>query len=267
MTKANWKYDVLCHLNLTHTAGLEDKDFTLAPSRACQLILKRHNLLFRPRPNGALIIAEKRIQADGSTTPLWRINEPTALTFLLQLRNPGLLARTKPFDQSTLPAFIGRRRIIYLDNLNAARAIDGDADLDLHGNTFVELAANGVVSEQDLASLVPNEFSYVADGSTVTSATALLLRPGAETEVTLNETTTTWPADRFPFAAAWPKMMLSLPTGGFRFTLGGTGSTSEILFAGTDVLNMSTFGIIQLYKDATIDYSKPIRYDIHFEKP
>ncbi len=258
----NWKYDILFSINITFDAPLQPNDFRVIPSKSCRSLLKKHGLIFRPVENGGIVIAEKRIHSDHTTTPLFPIKSLTVFAFALHLNNSSLFSRLRPYStdpSAVLPDFYGQRRALFFDNLN----IDLEPDVELvdipqtqmpaTNLKAMEIASLGTVSDQDLASLVPNEFSYRRENN-VNQITLQGLSPENEEK------------EKYNLSDKQPHLPLKLATKAYRFEQNGSATTSEIIVADAELLPVSTFGIVHIYKDATIDYSTAIRYDIKFEE-
>ena len=63
-----------------------------------------------------------------------------------------------------------------------------------------------------------------------------------------------------------PSVNVDLSTYAYRFEQTGSFNSSEIIFAGSELLSQSVFGVIQIFKNADTDFDQAIRYDINFEE-
>ncbi len=260
--KVDWKYDILFSINISFNGKLNPNDFKVLPSNHTLGILKRHRLIYKAVENGGIIITEKKINSDSSKTPVFPIKSLTAFTFVIQLNNSILFSRLRPYSNdasSVLPEFYGQRRHLFFDNLNIDLELDIDLvdvtqtqmpDIDLKS---LEIASLGTVSDQDLASLVPNEFTYRRENN-INQIILQPLHPAAKADL------------KYTLSDQQPQVALKLPPTAYRLEQNGDATTSEIIVADSTLFPLSTFGVIHIYKDETIDYNTAIRYDIKFEE-
>jgi len=261
--KVQWKYDILFYFNIAYTGRLQANDFLISPTNSCRKELSRYNLLFKQNQNGGYIISEKKITQSDELNVLRKIDELTSFTFMLVLKNQNLFSSLSPFsvaETDFLPDFIGRRRLLYFDNLDGNQNVDDNLtpfpNNPINNLAFFSapLASSGYVSEQDLGSLVPNEFSYTKEPE-IDEINISPLHPGD------------LQPQAYSFEGGNTKVKISLQQSGYVFQRSGAGgSSNEIVFAGSELIPNSLLGVIQIYKNETTDYSSPIRYDINFEQ-
>lgn len=254
----DWKYDILFSFNLDHPGPRPD-DLYLYPTSDCTGKLKQFGLIFRKLPQGGLIIQEKRILPDSSLAVIRPMPPEVVFTFVLATSNPAALQLLKPFHD-VLPPFSGRRRILYLNNLDGSLQLDTaldhppqttPSDTDLAAKV---ISKDPAVGENDLASLTPNSFSLLADPA----ETSQLILAAQKPNPPVNQ--------QFPVTATHKNIALELETGAFRLDKTGSINSTEILFADTRMLTTDVVGIIEIFKDPNTDYNTTIRYDIIFEK-
>ncbi len=256
--RVDWLYDILFAFQVNHPDDKAKQGFRILPTPACRRQLSRYGLIFKPMPNGGAVIVEKKAPGDPAQTPLpiRQIKGITGFSFLLFLNNPNLLADTVPFHQSGLPSFIGRSRLLYFDNLDSNNRIDRDLDPQPQTGpsnmnlAVYELAQEGDVSLQDLASLGPNKFEYYADPQTTSIFHLTPIQPngGAAQSWTIDNNN--------------KRVALELDEGLYAIRQ----SEEEIFYAASNLLSAGPFGLIHIFKDQQIDYNLTIRYDIFFEK-
>lgn len=238
-------YDILFSFRVQHDlyTDLVSRDFQIIPTASCQINLARHGMIFKSDEEGGSAIIEK--YTDGVITePLRKIQDLTAFTFLIKAVNPQIFSQTKPYTETALPAFTGLSRILYLDNLNNANQIDASTTLSNQTNIGLE----------DLASIIPNSFSFVSDPVNIQQIRVEEIKPlGGIVDTVLIS-----PNQR--------NTELELAKGAYRLIKLGPLNSSEIIFAEKDILLENFLGLIQIYKDSTVDYTNPIHYTLNFQK-
>lgn len=266
--RVDWKYDLLFTFQLFPEGGAEPL-FAVIPTTDCVQTLRRYGLIFKPLSPGAAIIAEKRFQPDGSKATLRPIRSLTSFSFILQLKEAALLNQVAPYVMRNgsgeiipveLPSFSGRSRILYFNNLSASGQIDSDlefipppedVDFDLSSR---KLSIQDMVSADDLASLAPNVFSLTEDPARVSLLQLQSIRPDGDTMLTE------------PITAQKRRVEVDVPSGAYRLIRTGPGGGEERIYAGSQLLGGAVFGLIEIFKDDSINYGSVINYQIEFEK-
>lgn len=257
--RTDWKYEVLFAFKLRHPAA-NIHDFEIQPTAVCRKRMKRFGLLFKAKQGGEFVLIEKKINANDVPQVIRPVRELTAFTFLLFLNKPALLLNTRLYDQNASTSLVGRSPIIYLDNLDDNNIIDGNVEFHPANDTGVAelgtmpLSVTSKVSNQDVASIIPNQYTYYVDSSITNEFIVESIKPGEP-----------WMESYF-IAPEENRVDLSLPTGAFRIRRPGLPG-EQTVFADTALLPTRPFGVIQIHKDQNIEYNRAIRYDIVFENP
>ncbi|HMQ46517.1 MAG TPA: hypothetical protein PKA00_04500 [Saprospiraceae bacterium] len=254
----DWQYDILFAFQVSHPDDGVAQGFSIQPTITCGQLLARYGLIFKPMPNGGAVIVEKKVPENPADTPepVRKIKGVAQFSFILSLNNYALLTDTIPFHLSSFPAFVGRSRILYFDNLDENNLIDQDLDhppqMTLSNMDFAvyEMGTDGAVSDKDLGSLGLNQFEYYANPQqTNTFQVTPILPNGGTTE--------TWPINNNN-----KRVALKLADGPYTIKQSG----EEVFYAASSLLRSGPFGLIHIFKDEQVDYNTTIRYDIIFEK-
>lgn len=256
--KIDWQYQTLFAFQAIHPDDEARQAFRILPTAACRRQLARYGLIFKPLPNGGVVIVEKKAPgAPGDAAqPVHKITGTTGFSFLLFLNDSSLLPDTVPFQESGLPSFIGRSRILYFDNLDSSNRIDHELDYPPQPGpsgidyAVYELAREGEVGLRDLASLGPNDFEYYANPQNTSIFQVKPIHPNGGT-------TQSW-----PISNTSKRVSLKLEEGPYTVKQ----SNEEIFYAATPLMSAGAFGLIHIFKDQNLDYNLAIRYDIYFEK-
>jgi len=252
--KTNWRYDILFNFRFYYTKELKPGTFVIVPSKECSNTLKKHNLIFKSTENGAMIISEKHIISESNCEAVWKLNQTKAFTFILVLKDLMLFPNISPYSsnpEDKLPDYYGKTRILYFDNLDMDNKID---NLTNPTTKSLNIAKNETVGIEDLASVIPNKLAFRKTNG-ISQVNLKPVKPGSNQNLEFQLT------DQKPIAN------VSLETGAYELELIGSGKPKETIFVGSELSGSSVFGIIQIYKDQTIDYNTSIQYEIHFKEP
>jgi hypothetical protein len=254
----DWKYQPLFTINVV-PAVLQDRSFRVEPSNECLALLRAAGFSFRPIENGTAVCFEKRILPDGIIKTINRVQKTIGFTFLLKCNNLELFKQTTPQLSGNLPAFSGKQRILYFDNLSAGNTIDRNLthqtpvpSIDYKFATM-PLSIRDRVSIDDLASTFANKFQLTVDENVVQIALEPIMPNAAAPQV-------------FPSNDENRKVSLTLGSGGYYLNrvLSTTGDVREVVVIGNDLLTPDVVGVLQIFKDVQVDYGVSIQYDIIF---
>lgn len=141
------RFDPLFSIKVIHSKYQEEdwetkeippvaRDFVFEPTPSSALRMKQLGWIFKPRPGACTIFGEKIFAADGTASLRALPATGEGLAFHLRLQNRALLRETKPYARHSqngipapLPAFSGRMRLLYLDNLNPVAQPAGEFSL------------------------------------------------------------------------------------------------------------------------------------------
>jgi hypothetical protein len=244
----HWRFDPIFFIRVTHDKYVPEDDpkagsyFWIEPDNETKHLMTSLNWLFKPVPNGAFISVKKNISSDGSEKVLGKLRKTTPFTFLLHLNSPEILLHTPPYDQgsSPLPAFSGRARVMYFDNLD-----------DLNQPDRTVLSKLEKVGKEDLASIAPNKFRLQAGDINTSQIDFTEIVPGGSLVQTVN------------FSPEQRSALVELPSSPFRLNYTPPNRT-EYLYTDKNLLGNNAVGVIRIYKDELMDYNTPVNYTIRF---
>jgi hypothetical protein len=239
-----YRYSLLFQIVIDHPALAKPGDaFGIHPTADCQRAMNRFGLLFRQLPEGAGVICETVVPGG---LPIRPIGEEVSFAFVLTLRDAGVLEKTRHFHSGATapyPAYSGRRRMLYFSNLDDAGTIDGRIGLSRQG---------AGVSRQDLGSLAPLRQQLAAHPDAAQVSLRRLSPSGATALLPV-------PADR--------QVLLDLDPGAYRLQQLSSPLAPEVIVADDELLYGQAYGLIEIFKDASVDYASPVTYRLSFQLP
>ncbi|HRI58534.1 MAG TPA: hypothetical protein PK228_02390 [Saprospiraceae bacterium] len=237
----HWKFDELFSIRVLHEKFLLDPpndtatyapEFTLVPSEQTRLRFRGLSWVTKQQANGIMVFAEKVIDEKGQAFIKSNPLKNEAFTFLLKLNNPGLLFETQPFVSGgganpDLPAFTGRGRVFYFDNLHPVTQPDGS--LLMTAGNFADIA--------ELASRAPLPFSFASADTTKVEVTPL--------------TSGNATAQTFELDTKTKSVVLDLPENAYRFVQ-LPANRSETIFMTNEMLNSDVFGVVRIFNSTAL---------------
>ncbi len=248
-----YRFDVLFRIELRYP-GLEPMNrwMTIQPTSDCMMTLQRFGTLCRSTENGIFVAMEKMMP---SGAPLRPIRETVSFRFLLKFIDPHLLDNTAGFESgAALLPYVGRSRFAYFSNLDDALVLDGRTEL---------ARAAAQVSQEDMGSLASQTHQFVpATGTSQVSLTPLT--PGGG-PATLRSVAAGRPLSlAVPDPNGWPSSQ-GLDAGAWHLQQVGSTLPRQLLVADDALLGSKSFGLIEIFKDATVDLTSPVLYTISFQ--
>lgn len=242
------KYQVLFTIQWIHNLypnGLS-RDFLLVPTAEGRKQLANYGMLFKPLETGGLVAVEMMEQGAGTWIPVRPITEAMVITLLLKVQKANVLSKTRPFHAPNLP-LLGKTRTLYLTNLNATNTID----------TTEILAKSALgVDIADIASIVSEKFVFRADPAQINQVAATAVFPGSTFSKTLN------------LDNDHRIVEFDLPFGAYNIKRSGLiNPPDEVVFADQVLMGEDAVGIVQIFKNQSVDYNNPKHYRIPFRIP
>lgn len=237
-------FDILFSIQVKVDSVVSDA-FTVRPTLGCSKKLKQQGLLFKNLTNKSVVITEKIGEERSTALPIRKIKKTTGFTFLLDLKDQRLLGEIIPFKRASndpFPFYSGRSRKLYFNNLDASFSIEDTRNKLSHADT---------VSDEDLGSVTLNKFGYTE------------LDPGVPLQqVTLSEVS---PVGNIilPYQQGTTNRTVQLDLKEAAYLL-KRGPHLETLYAETALVRSNALAIIEVFKDATIQYDQKIEYEIPF---
>ena len=251
----HWKFDPFFTIDILHgkypppAAGQADPpvpSFSVEPTGETRRRLLRMGWVFRPYTGGGggALYAEKMIAPDGTAKLRARPAPDEGFTFIIRLADAALLNQTKPYAKvpSTLPAFSGRSRLLYFNNLNAVST----------GTDQFSLSAGSAVGLPEFGSRMPTVFIFQATSSSVTQVKMDALIPGGTSQ-------------SFPVNSKTRSAAINLPENGYRLTQ-QPGGAAETLFLTNTALPANSLGVLRIFQPPGADWEPFRRYQILFDK-
>lgn len=260
----HWRFDPLFSVAVYHgkyknpdpdtgESPPQAPDFALEPSKSAQRRFKSLGWLFKRTAWGWTALGEKAFAADGSARLRCLPAAGEGFSFFLRLRNPALLDETKPFvlefkpvivPNPDLPAFSGRARILYFDNLHPTPV----HNLPGANNAYWLATAAGL---EQFGSRAPVPFEYTNPGAAQVTLTPLA--PGGR-------------AQTFALDPATHAVKIELPENGYQFVQMPL-NRPEILFLTAEMPPPDTLGVLRIFEHPGGNGWEPHRrYRILFEQ-
>lgn len=250
----HWKFEKMFEIKVTHEhltgvpkdPATDPPAFTVQPTLSTLVRFKKMNWMVRPTRNGLMVFAERITRTDGTLNAPKKPQKDEQLAFVIGLNRPSLLKVTKPYMISAvpdpkpndhLPAFSGRARLLYLNNLNATPQPDGS----------LRITQGPFVDEPEFASRAPTTFDFAAAQAGVSSVEATAILPNPPTAIS------------FAFRPAASKVQVELAENAYKMVQKPTGAAlGERMFLTNEALPDNTLGIVSIFDvpSAPIDQNK-----------
>lgn len=254
----HWRFDPLFSIKVYHTKYLipngsteppTAEDFTLEPTSTTERRLKELGWVFKAQPGVCTIYGEKVFEANGNASLRYLPDAEESFTFFLNLSNAAILNETKPYvlaskpvvvPKSDLPAFSGRSRVLYFDNINPSPQSGGEFSL-----------STGRVDVDQFASVAPISFSFNKAA------------PGVST---LKFTALTPTATIAQFAVNQPMQTAQVTLGENAYHLEQVpGGPSETMVIMAENLAGKALGVVRIFQPVSGSWEPLRRYRIDFE--
>lgn len=222
------------------------KSMRLSPTPECHNQLTRHNMLFKSVPGGGLIIIEKMASQAGALQPTRPLRHPIDFSFLLENTDTDLFNTAEPFLGNKFESQItGRNNFVcYFDNLNS----------DLAADTSTELSAEGALSgTKDIFFLYPEMLTVP-----VSKASKITARPIMPGGISLEFVAK-------PTNAGYIEAVFA--PGAYQVErIGGVPVDPERALVYNGFQQTRALGLVRIFKDSAVDYSRQVDYTITFKK-
>lgn len=256
-----WRFDPLFSIKIYHTKytlpdpeTLESpptaKDFTLEPTQATAQQLKKLGWVFKSQPGSCKVFGEKVFDQDGNATLRSIPAIAEGFTFYLMLNNPALLNQTKPYvlqskpvviPNPNLPAYSGRSRLLYFDNLNPVPQSGGEFSL-----------CAGAVDLAQFASSAPTAFTFNKPKVGVKTLKFKALSPlSTDTSFLINPETNSTP--------------IELPENAYILEQ-NPGGHSETIVLHAELVTGNVLGIVRIFKPTNGSWEPIKRYKVNFDE-
>lgn len=245
------RYDILFSISIQkihqdNESPIPVPGMSLSPTPECHYQLARHNMLFKAMPGGGLIIIEKIASQTGALQPTRPLRHAVDFSFLLENTDTNLLSTVEPFTGNKFESQItGRNNFVcYFDNLNA----------DLAADTTTELSAAGALSgTQDVFFLYPETLSIPVSKASKIKAQPML--PGGVVLEFVPK----------PTNAGYVEAVFA--PGAYRVErIGGAPADPERALIYKGFQQTGALGLVRIFKDSAVDYSRQVNYTITFKK-
>ncbi len=258
----HWKFEKMFTIRAMHEslpdqpadAATEPPVFSLQPSASTALLFKRLGWISKPTWDGLMVFAERGLRSDQSLMPAKRPGPDRALSFVLCLNTPAILKKTKPYmkmngtgavPNNALPAFSGRGRLLYFNNLNVVTQTDGSLRITV--GPFVDLP--------EFASRAPTIFEFPAAqvGVSNVEATAILPNPP--------------PGSSFAFKPFSSKTQVELPENAYKMVQKPSGvAQGETIYLSNEILPDNALGIVSIFDIASAPIDQNKTFQLAFAK-
>lgn len=227
-------------------------DFSFEPSESTARRLARLGWVFKSQAGSCTVYGEKTVKPDGTDELRGVPGDKEGFSFFLRLSNASLLNETKPYvlasqpdilPNGSLPAFSGRSRLLYFDNLNPTAKPTGEL-----------LLTADPVDVAQLGSRAPIPFEFDKAAAATTELAITPYEPGGVAQtVALN------PATR--------RALINLPENGYRIVQ-KPGNATETIFFSAQLPPEGLLGVVRIFQPPGGTGWEPPqrRYQIIFEK-
>ncbi|MCB0563680.1 MAG: hypothetical protein KDD01_04820 [Phaeodactylibacter sp.] len=228
------------------------RDFILSPTPDCRQALAGHSLLFRQSAGGGAVYFTRIVPQDEI---LRRISALTRFRFFLQLKEPGLVNYTSlPANGEALPG----KKLFYLTNI---KRDTGAIDEGLGPEGELPLSRQPGLSDEDRIGYIP-------------PISRIPLTPGKFGEMKVFRTlpgpgkTKVLESNIEEAARSLSVDLSQSPPGWYELQLLPRGRDAKImeLYADPAWLPRTPFGIIEIFKDKTTDYTHPAHYTLRLNR-
>lgn len=246
-----YKFDILFRIDISHPGVAQiGRAFSLVPTSLCRTQLRKAGLIAKPVDNGIWIIVEKILPGN---VPLRPINSLVNFQFLLLLHQPAILESTDGFQLSS-PPFVGRRSVLHLSNLDIGGTIDGRINLAKSGTT---------IGTEDFASIAGQLHSFKVD-PIVNSVDFQSLNPVNSTGFNRAVSEGNIVQIGAPPTTERPSFT-PVPSGAWQVKQSPSGVIDEVLITDDSLVQQRAFGLVEIFKDGSINYDSTIIYQIPFD--
>lgn len=243
----HWKFEERFSIRVWHQQMLDKTpvdpanyayEFAVVPTTATRARFQQLGWIIKIEADRTWVLEERTIKADGSSFARGIPAPSEAFQFYLQLRQPSVMAYTRPFAKldngaivpdKNLPRYSGQGPFIYLDNRDtvAETADDGEAIHRLTAGTHVDVA--------DFGSRGNTPFLFRTEAATRNKVIAKqVLADGHGDPV------------EYPVASPARSVVMDLPASAWQITQQPLGNT-ELLYLSDTPLPPKTVGIIQIF--------------------
>ncbi len=240
-------YDILFSFQVKVDNVVSDA-FTLVPTHECTKKLQKSGLIFKKLKDETAVIVERVGEEKSTAEPIRKIKSTTVFSFILFLNDSDLLGKIIPYKRlpnatdNPFPPYSGRSRKLYFNNLNATFSIE---------DTRNKLSHTDKVSDDDLGSVTLNKFGYTERD------------PGVNLQqITFTEISPVG-GIIMPYGPGVTNRTAQLELNKAAYHL-KRGPHLETLYAESSLIGSNALGIIEIFKDETIQYDQEIKYEIPF---
>lgn len=261
----HWKFEEILSISVFHQDTEESPpldfmgyipEFTLIPSAKTRSRFGRLGWYAKPFKGGLTVFAEKIVRADGTAFLKGKAKQNEAFEFFLKLTRPDILNKTAPFvkkennkaiPNDDLPAFSGKNRLLYFDNLNAENI--GTLDKPVYRLTLGDYA-----NLAELGSRATTPFVFPLESGNTSNVTATAINPGAVED----------PKSFGPKAGA-KAVVLDLEENAWTINQEPSG-TSEVLYLTRKAIPSDVFGVIRIFNTEAIPLTAFRRFKALFAR-
>ena len=241
-------YDILFSIRLLHDYyGGPYADMAIVPTTDCETELKNYGLMFKTTPDGGVVLFSRNEKNEINR----RLQSLTQFSFLLVLRN----AIFDNFTALPYPADKLGKKIYYFSTVNATGALDlttalakssgnkvGDKDYSWLVNTVVFIPLGGNFTQIDLSHTIPGSGKQLIKSFPTTGLQNFIIDVSK--------------IDNLP---ATP---IKLKKGNYILDFLGISPKTEQIYVDESLWKMDCWGILEIIKDNTIDYTAKIEYTL-----
>ena len=245
----HWRFDPLFSIKIVHSKDASKKavDFSLEPTQSTVQRMKTLNWVYRSQPGFCTVYGEKLFDTEGNTSLRVEPKAHESLAFFLRLNNSAILNSTKPYVLASkpdvipnaLPAFSGRSRLLYFDNLSPLSVSGGEFSI-----------SSGLVELTHFASVEPTLFMFDKAKNGVKKIKF--------TSITPQEVVT-----QFDLHPQTHTTEVRLPENSYRLEQIPDGPSETLVILSENVVG-NTLGLIRIFKPNTGDWEPQRRYRIEF---
>jgi len=247
----HWRFDPLFSIKIVHSKNplVNAEDFDLEPTQGTAQRLKALNWICKSQAGYCTVYGQKVFEANGDAVLRGQASNDESFTFFLNLNNPEILNLTKPYVLSSnpvivpnpnLPAFSGRTRLLYFDNLNPVPLSGAELSLST-GEVDIDQFASSAPTVFDFDQAKPGvnslKFTALTPSSTITQINLHPQLHNAQVELEEN----TYRVDQIP------------------------GGPSETMVLMRENVHGNVLGMIRIFPSAT-GWEPVRRFRIDFEK-